>query len=139
MTISRMLVGTPLHQDKYAPTGLQESMLHDLDMGYYELDEKDPFRSIRWVKEENAYNHQFSLEEIGREYAFNRLQEYIPLELYLNLPNVILEDLINGLINGRNERHLHDEEIKKKDEVSGKSPEEDFEKLVERADKLNKI
>lgn len=137
MTLSRLLVGQPFFQDKYAPTGLQESQLHDFDMGYYTLTEKDPFRSINWIPEENAFTHQYSLEEIGRVYAFNKLQDYIPLELYLTLPNVIVDDLITGLVNGRNERHEYDEaERKKRQKEEPSKTEDDLNELLKRVDKL---
>lgn len=143
MTVSRMLIGKPFHEDKYAPTGLQESQMHDFDMGYYTLSDKDPFRSIKWIEAENAYVHQYSLEELGRVYAYNRLQEYIPLDLYLNLPSIVVDDLITGLVNGRSEREEYDDEQRKKrKEENGDSldeEEEKLKKLVERAERLNKI
>lgn len=139
MSISRLLIGQQFQDDLYAPTGLQESQLHDFDMGYYTLNDKDPFRSIKWIEQENTFTHQYSLEEIGRVYAFNKLQEYIPLDLYLNLPNIVVDDLITGLVNGRNERYEFDEAERKKHQKDNASEkEESSDALMQRVDRLEK-
>lgn len=88
-------------------------MLHDLDMGYYTLEDRTPFSSIEWFEEENNYTHEFALEESARLYAFNKLQDYLPLELYLNLPTIVCDDIITGLVKGRAERHKFEEEQRK--------------------------
>lgn len=133
MAVSKLLLGVNLNEDKYAPTGLQESMLHDLDMGYYTLETRTPFSSIEWFEEENTFIHQYSLEEIGRVYAFNKLQDYIPLDLYLNLPTVVCDDIVTGLLKGKAERDEYDEKQRSEREGNPKSKqEEELDALAER-------
>lgn len=102
-------------------------------MGYYRFKERTPFDSVGFHSAENDYYHEYSLKEVGRRYAFNKLNELLPLKEYLELPLHTLPDMIEGLREGTFERYQWDERQKAK-ENNGLTQEQLLQKEI---DKLN--
>ena len=95
-----------------------ESLLHDLNMGYYTLKTRTPHSSVGYNSDENKFFHQWSLESAGKEYGYAKLKELIPLHDYLTLPNSIVEEIIVGIVEGERERFQQDKEKQQEPDAS---------------------
>lgn len=85
-----------------------ESMLHDLNMGYYDLKTMTPHSSVGYFPAEHKFFHPWSLHSFGKEYGYAKLKEVIPLRDYMTLPNVVVEALIDGIVEGERQRFEDD-------------------------------
>lgn len=83
---------------------LNESALHDINMGYYTRKTITPFTSVGYFEEENKFYHPWSIFEQGKKYGSLKLKEVIPIKDYLELPGFIVDDLIDGISKGMIER-----------------------------------
>lgn len=100
---------------------LQENILYDINMGYYAPNEIKPHSSVLYHHKESKYVHPLSLVQSTRKYAYSKLQDVLPLDLYLELPYCMIEDLLEGLRIGTEERYKDDEHRKQQ---MGKTQEE---------------
>jgi hypothetical protein len=81
-----------------------ESMLHDLNMNYYNTKTKTPFSSVQYFKEEHEYYHPWSLKSSGKMFGFHKLHEVISLKDFMEWPMCVTDELLDGITEGRNER-----------------------------------
>lgn len=79
-------------------------MLHDINMGYYTLKTMTPHSSVGYHKDENKFYHPWSLESCGKEFGYAKLKEILPIRDFLTLPNVVVEEVIQGIVDGEQER-----------------------------------
>jgi hypothetical protein len=91
---------------------VNDGLIHDLNMGYYTRKTITPHSPIAFHKEETEFYHPWSLESIGEEYGYGKLEEIIPLTEYLTLPNTVIESVLAGVIKGKDRRF---EETKEKE------------------------
>lgn len=85
-------------------------MLYDFNMGYYRTETMTPFSSVAYIKEENEFYHPLSFEETGKRYGFNKLHDVIPMETYLKLPAFMVDDFLNGITKGKEQRFKLDKD-----------------------------
>ena len=100
---------------------LQENILYDINMGYYAPNEIKPHSPVLYHAKESKFIHPLSLVQSTRKYAYSKLQDVLPLDLYLELQYCVSEDLLEGLRVGAEERYKDDERAKQQ---TGKSKEE---------------
>lgn len=93
-----------------------ELMLVDFNMGYYDQKSKDPFSSVGWFKEENEYFHPWSLAMSLETYGYHKLHEILPLKDYLEMPNVIVEEILESVSRGLSKRERADAERRRAEE-----------------------
>jgi len=79
-------------------------LMYQVRMGYIDLEKANAFRSIAFSPEEHLYDHDLSIQSIGRQYQIKKIKEHMPLELYLNLPIGHAEMLLQGMMIGDEER-----------------------------------
>lgn len=90
-----------------------ESVLYDLNMGFYTTETQTPFSSVGYFKEENEFYHPLSLKETGKRYGFNKLEQMFPIDTFLKLPACMVDDLIEGLTEGKQARAKVDQRLEK--------------------------
>lgn len=81
-----------------------ERMLYDFNMGYYSPKTQNPFSSVGWFKEENEYFHPYSLSLAGETYGYHKLQELMPIKDFFEMPNVIVEEILDSVSRGLKKR-----------------------------------
>lgn len=81
-----------------------ESMLYDINMGFYKPEGITPFSSSEYRSIEHEYTHPWSLKETGRFFGLHKLKDLIPLKDFVTLPNCVLDDLIAGVTQGETDR-----------------------------------
>ena len=92
---------------------LNDELLYDLNMGYENLKNIHPLQSVRYHRVETKYVHPWSYENIGEQYGELKLDEYIPLKDYLELPANAVDRVIRGVIKGKEARRVSDEEARR--------------------------
>lgn len=85
-----------------------DMMLYRIKMGYTNPFEPKAHDSIEYHPSEHVYDHDLSIVSVGRHYSANKLQDIIPLELYLKLPTEVVAGLIEGLSIGIEDRINYD-------------------------------
>lgn len=120
LNINHRMLGMPPDSNPVRQQ-LQEGILNDINMGYYAPNEIKPHSPVLYHAKESKYIHPLSLVQSTRKYAYSKLQNVLPLELYLNLPYFMIDDLLEGLRIGSEERQLDDDRHKA---AAGKSKEE---------------
>jgi len=81
-----------------------EQLMHDFNMGYLTPATMTPHSSVLFIDKENAFQHPWSIKNVGRQYGYARLKEIIPLNDYLTLPAFLVEDLVEGISAGSEQR-----------------------------------
>jgi hypothetical protein len=81
-----------------------ESMLHDLNMNYYTPANMDPFSSVAYIPVEHEFTHEWSIKAVAKKYGFYKLHEIMPLRDYMEMPMFLIDDLIQGVGEGRSQR-----------------------------------
>lgn len=79
-------------------------LLYQVKMGYVDLQNQRAHQTIEYYPEEHAYDHDLSIQSIGRNYEKMKLRDIFPMDLYLNLPPDISDELIKGLLIGIDDR-----------------------------------
>lgn len=79
-------------------------LLYQIRMGYVDLDNQNAHQSIQYYPEEHVYDHEFSIQSIGRAYEVATLKDLMPLDFYLNNPVHIVDELIEGMLIGREDK-----------------------------------
>lgn len=87
---------------------LNESMMHDFNMGYYEPKKRTPHSSVAYIEAENKFYHPWSIASSGRTYGYGKLKELIPLRDYMEMPNCIVEELLESVVEAEKERYKVD-------------------------------
>lgn len=83
---------------------LYQRLLYQIRMGYVDPSKQTAHQSIRYYPEEHLYDHDLSVQSIGRNYEIKRLRDLFPIEPYLNLPIEVSDKLIQGMMMGVEER-----------------------------------
>lgn len=81
-----------------------ERMLYDFNMEYYTPKNQDPFSSVGWFKEENEYFHPLSLSMSGETYGYHKLHEIMPIKDFFEMPNVMVEEILDSVSRGLKKR-----------------------------------
>lgn len=114
-----------------------QRMLYQARMGYVDPFNPTPFDSIKYYPEEHAYEHDLSIQQVGRVYTRNKLEDVMPLKLYLDLPIDVGDELITGMTIGVKERLELEVALKEKEEdderkrLAAQSESEHFNQLRE--------
>jgi len=98
---------------------LNESMMHDLNMEYYNPKTRTPFSSIAYHPAENEFYHQWSIESVGEYYGYHKLSEVIPVRDYLLLPNCIVDEFVKAVSNGLDKRDKVEKERRREQNPGG--------------------
>lgn len=84
-------------------------------MGYSTQGNVKPGDSVRWVEEENAYTHEFSLDAVLYRYGYFRLSEHFNgINDYLHTPCDIVDAILLKVSEGANDRSEADKRAAKK-------------------------
>lgn len=76
-------------------------------MGYSTQGDVKPGDSVRWVEEENAYTHEFSLDSVLYRYGYYRLSEHFNgINDYLHTPCDIVDAILLKVSEGANDRSI---------------------------------
>lgn len=114
------LLGKDLSQMMPEALYLNTTLLHDLNMGYEDIKKIRPGQSIRFNRIEAGYVHPWSYENIGEQYGLNKLNEYIPIRDYLELPANAVDRVVAGIIKGKDERLKLDNKRRQEEEAKDK-------------------
>lgn len=87
-----------------------EKLLHDFNMGYLTPVTITPHSSVKFIEQENVFQHPWSIKNIGRNYGYGKLKEIIPLNEYLTLPAFLVDDLVEGITLGSEQRMKKDKD-----------------------------
>lgn len=98
------LLGVILNDVNPEKTELDELLLHDINLGYLDPTKLQPHSSIAFHKESNEFFHPWSIQSIGEQYGYGKLEDVIPLHDYLTLPANLVNGLISGIIKGKERR-----------------------------------
>ena len=102
--VSHNLLGKDISNLSAEKLERYQRMLYDFNMGHYTAATKTPFSSIAVYKSETRFYHPFSIEETFKRYGFNKLEDIIPMETYLKLPACMIDDVIDGITEGKKNR-----------------------------------
>lgn len=105
---NRNLLGKPTSSNKDSQE-LYDGILYDFSMGYYTHLSMNPFSSTEYFSVESECVHPFSFDNIGWKYGYNKLEQILPLDVYLNLPAAFVDPVISGIVRGKTERDVRDE------------------------------
>lgn len=89
---------------------LNKLLLHDINMGYESISKIRSGQTIRFNETEARFIHPWSHENLGYQYEFNKLKDFISWKDYISLPAHAVDRQITGMMRGRVER----EEAEKK-------------------------
>lgn len=95
---------------------MNNQALHDINMGYVSPRNLPPHQSVKFFPSEVRYYHPFSYESIGEYYGTFRLDEYLPLRDYLELPANCADTLVKAVQKGREKRLVMEKEHLKEEE-----------------------
>lgn len=74
-------------------------------MGYTDPSNTQPGDAVRWVEEENAFQHEFSLDSVLYKYGYYRLSEHFNgVNDYLHTPCDIVDAILLKVAEGANAR-----------------------------------
>lgn len=99
---------------------LNDRLLHDINMGYETPRAISPHQSIKFHKVESDYLHPWSYRNVGEQFGMNRLDEFIPLRDYLELPMNCVDTILSGVITGKGKRAKMEEEARIARETAAK-------------------
>lgn len=100
---------------------LNNVLLHDINMGYEDAKKIRAGSSVRFNRMEAAYIHPWSYENIGEQYGMNKLNDYIPIRDYLELPSNAVDRIVAGIIKGKEERLKLDDKRRLEREAKDKA------------------
>lgn len=99
---------------------LNDRLLHDINMGFETPRSISPHQSIKYHKVETGYLHPWSYTNVGEQFGMNRLDEFIPLRDYLELPMNCVDTIVSGVIAGKTKRAKMEEDARKAREAAAK-------------------
>lgn len=102
--VTRQLLGKStkhLHQESLL---LNEKMMVDLNLEYYNPKTRTPYSSIGYFPAENDFFHPWSIDQVGEHYGYHKLKELMDPKDYLTLPNVVVDEFLNAVSSGLNKR-----------------------------------
>ena len=83
---------------------LNEKMMVDLNYERYTPRDRTPYSPIAYTAAENAFYHQWSLEQIGEHYGYHKLKELMDPKDYLTLPSCVVDEFLEAVSSGLNKR-----------------------------------
>lgn len=89
---------------------LNKLLLHDINMGYETISRIRSGQTVRFNEAETRFVHPWSHENLGYQYEFNKLKDFISWRDYISLPAHAVDRMVTGMMRGRTER----EEAEKK-------------------------
>jgi len=81
-----------------------ERMMYHFNMGYSTPNGRNPFSSVAYYEAEHKFFHPWSHNSNAKRYGYNKLKEILPLRDYLELPIHIVDEYIDGLVEGETAR-----------------------------------
>lgn len=114
--VNKSLLGKDVSNLNDFALTVNESLLHDFNMGYVDGRTLTPFSSAGYYEVESSFRHPWEISELGRVYTFLKLKDVIPLKEFLDLPKFIIDDLIDGMSKGMTERDALEKQRLSKEE-----------------------
>lgn len=99
------LLGKDFSQILPEADSLNMGLLYDINMGYEKRQAPSLAQSIRWNQVETEFQHPWSVENLGRQYAQGKLEDFISIDEYLNLPACVVGPFITGMMKGKEARY----------------------------------
>lgn len=85
-------------------------LLYQVKMGYVDMEYQSAHQSILYRPEEHTYEHDLSLQSIGRRFSSGKIGEYISLDFYMNSLPEISDEILKGIMIGLNDRERLEKE-----------------------------
>jgi len=90
-------------------------LLYQVKMGYVNLENQTAHQSIEYRPEEHVYDHDLSLQSIGRRYTSMKLGDHITFDFYANNPPEISDEVLQGMLIGLDDREKLEEDAKQRE------------------------
>jgi hypothetical protein len=102
--VTKQLLGRSTKHMLPEALALNEKMMVDLNLEYYNQKTRTPFSSIGYFSAENDFFHPWSLEQIGEHYGYHKLKELMDPKDFLTLPAVVVDEFLEAVSSGLNKR-----------------------------------